>query len=1009
MISSLPKTRIRSRRNRRSWDRSTTSFERLESRELLRAAELSWADTSQLTLSFAQDGTMIAGEPSELHAMFDPIGRRSEWQSAILRGFQTWTEQTGSNVGVVPESAAKLPFGVPGPRTGDLRFGDIRIGARPLSSNVKAIAVAHNTIVSGTWSGDVIFNSATTFENLEELYRVALHEAGHVFGLENNEHPRSPMNDESRSLIPTEGDIEGVQQLHGERTVDQNEGELGNNTWRTATPLELELSPQDGSLKASTHLVYGDITTTDDVDVFSLSVPSNANGSIRIRLQTRRISLLAPALSVTNVSGDEVTCTQSMRIGGASVEIFIDDIMPQSTYFIEVAAADGTLFDIGTYSLITSFDVSTDLSVTSASLDKVATQRVRDFTQKQLQAMLADTYYKIDDTENVVDSILTAVNLPQDRGFGLYARYEGLGTIASERDVDYYVFRAAPNGEKLRPFLNLSVRSLQLGGLIPQVSVLDQFGNDIQAKTLVNGGGEVVLQAAVLTGQDYYIRVGAAAQHGHFDQGNYRVSLTFVETPIETSSFAQGGVSPDSPVPRVDVSAVRDLQGVNENGVIASHNDADVHVDSDEANKSKGVVVYVATPQIFHFILFAAQDNIDTHDAILATIFNESDELVHFITAGRGETRTSNSVLLMPGTYTMRFDRLESPLETPVNVPLRFELRGVTISDPFGTDPDDPTGAPFFECPHDPSAYCYPGGIESTDPFLWDEFLESLPEIPDLETAELIALLLGDWWAWYWQQNSTYTPPLAIEDTYAVPLDGQLVVSEVEGVLQNDVFDPFFSESIAWVVDDVEHGVLVLEEDGSFTYTPPPAYQGIVSFTYEAFDFRHISNQIRVEIQVGNVAVPGDFSGDGVTDIVDVDLLCSAIRSQDTAEMFDLDQNGAVEHADLTVLIEDILGTTAGDANLNGHFDSEDFVLVFIENEYLDQLVGNSTWATGDWNCDGEFTPEDIVTAFIAGGYTAPGAQSAESNRTSSERSAALNDLVWAALEEDERRRRRRR
>ena len=104
-----------------------------------------------------------------------------------------------------------------------------------------------------------------------------------------------------------------------------------------------------------------------------------------------------------------------------------------------------------------------------------------------------------------------------------------------------------------------------------------------------------------------------------------------------------------------------------------------------------------------------------------------------------------------------------------------------------------------------------------------------------------------------------------------------------------------------------------------------------------------------------------------------------------------------------------MLGTTAGDANLNGHFDTEDFVLVFIENEYLDELVGNSTWATGDWNCDGEFTPDDIVTAFIAGGYVPPGALPAESNQASSESTAAISDLAWAALEEDERRLRRRR
>jgi hypothetical protein len=60
-----------------------------------------------------------------------------------------------------------------------------------------------------------------------------------------------------------------------------------------------------------------------------------------------------------------------------------------------------------------------------------------------------------------------------------------------------------------------------------------------------------------------------------------------------------------------------------------------------------------------------------------------------------------------------------------------------------------------------------------------------------------------------------------------------------------------------------------------------------------------------------------------------------------------------------------------GDANLNGLFNSSDFVQVFQRGEYEDALPKNSIWSDGDWNNDQEFNSSDFVTAFQAGGYEA--------------------------------------
>lgn len=112
-----------------------------------------------------------------------------------------------------------------------------------------------------------------------------------------------------------------------------------------------------------------------------------------------------------------------------------------------------------------------------------------------------------------------------------------------------------------------------------------------------------------------------------------------------------------------------------------------------------------------------------------------------------------------------------------------------------------------------------------------------------------------------------------------------------------------------------------------------------------------------------------DFNEDGEVNVDDVELLCEAIRSAEDPDGFDLTGDGSVNDADLDFMIHDILGTSAGDANLDGVFDSSDLVRVFSIGEYEDDVDGNSTWADGDWNCDGDFNTRDMVAAFQDGRY----------------------------------------
>ena len=113
----------------------------------------------------------------------------------------------------------------------------------------------------------------------------------------------------------------------------------------------------------------------------------------------------------------------------------------------------------------------------------------------------------------------------------------------------------------------------------------------------------------------------------------------------------------------------------------------------------------------------------------------------------------------------------------------------------------------------------------------------------------------------------------------------------------------------------------------------------------------------------------GDFDHNGVLDAADVDALVEVTLQGAHDSGYDLNQDGVVDFADQNVWVVDLKNTWFGDANLDGEFNSGDFVQVFNAGQFEDVVEGNSTWATGDWNGDREFSSGDFVVAFQGGGY----------------------------------------
>jgi VCBS repeat-containing protein len=94
------------------------------------------------------------------------------------------------------------------------------------------------------------------------------------------------------------------------------------------------------------------------------------------------------------------------------------------------------------------------------------------------------------------------------------------------------------------------------------------------------------------------------------------------------------------------------------------------------------------------------------------------------------------------------------------------------------------------------------------------------------------------------------TPPVAGNDNYNTGVDSPLNIS-APGVLANDS-DADDNPITSIKVTDPAHGVLELQADGSFTYSPSANYSGTDSFTYKANDSKADSNIATVSVTINS-------------------------------------------------------------------------------------------------------------------------------------------------------------
>ncbi len=565
-----------------------------------------------------------------------------------------------------------------------------------------------------------------------------------------------------------------------------------------------------------------------------------------------------PEVALLNAAGQELATATASTIGGSELVLNLPTITQNADFYVRIEGADPGVFGIGGYSLIVTYNGANQADPMLVA--ELASGKYRNLSQAALGGFFDNDLENefLNDDGHTDDDAGLGLDLETQPGFVPQTRYQTIGSISDATDIDHFVIKS-PDMAALDT-LTVAIRSLERGGLRPKVRLLNENWQPVAATILASGAGDFVIQATgIQRDKDYVLEVQAADAGSVFNTGNYELTAVFSADATPLTLMASG------------------TTGGAVNGRVHT--------------------LYVARPQLMHFALETGAAATSTLTAVVATVRNSSGVAVATIAAPPGDTRSLPAVLLNPGEYTIEF--VVRTLNGSPPPSLTYALRGRAISDLFVGDPNDPTTHPFAHPnPELGALFLYPGNFASNDPYLWDNFVESLPEPPPLlELGPLVNLLVGDWWSWVWNLGGGGGPPLAQDDTrYTVRSQGSGAASG--NALTND-FDPEQRPLVTLLQSGPSNGTLSFSENGAFTYTPAPGFVGTDRFTYAAYNFATESQPATVRIVVTS-GLAGDYNADGVVAIDDRDAWLAAFGSRDEL-LADGNQDGVVDAADYSL------------------------------------------------------------------------------------------------------------
>lgn len=156
-----------------------------------------------------------------------------------------------------------------------------------------------------------------------------------------------------------------------------------------------------------------------------------------------------------------------------------------------------------------------------------------------------------------------------------------------------------------------------------------------------------------------------------------------------------------------------------------------------------------------------------------------------------------------------------------------------------------------------------------------DSFSYQASDLQSQSNVATVTLVVG----------ATNDPPVAVNDSYSTAIGAALTVNAANGVLSNDS-DPENAVLTASVVTSPLNGSLILNANGSFTYTPTIGFIGVDTFTYRASDGTLNSNLATVTINIqGTTNTPPVANNDNYAfneDSVFIATLGNGVLSNDT-------------------------------------------------------------------------------------------------------------------------------
>lgn len=560
------------------------------------------------------------------------------WQTQILQAFQTWAVRGNINIGLVADSGQ--PAGQPGPLQGNPKMGDIRIAARALAPDVLAISTPFDLF--NNWSGDVLLNSNASITaglasaGSPDLFSVALHEAGHVFGLGDNP------NDPTSVMYPVDitprvglsvADATSLQTLYGVRQSDPYEGPSGNDAIGNATSLSL-LDPLALLISGTSNgpvIANGDITSLDDRDTYSFNAAPSFSRPFDVIVKARGISLLTAKLTVLDALAQPVASTSTFDPIHNDLDVKVSNPTPGARYYARVESSQPNVFGIGSYRVAIG---QTDLAKFASNAPWLSIAAAKDGGSK-----------------STFDQ--AAALSPQTPGTDARWQYTTRDILQGAHDVNFYSVKTDATPAKA---LIATVWARRAGTLSPAVDVFDAQHNPVATQILAHDGVSDTVQVLnALPNATYYIRVEPNDTTDGHASGGYFLGVDLTLTPISSLTFVSD---------ELEATKTQDIRDFN-----------------------------VYTTSLFHFDLSGSSQSSSTQSAVVATLYDANRKAVVSVRALGGAPSSAIDVILPAGKYTLRVvaaTRNGAPLS-----PFFYALKGSVRSDAIGPDPVDPTNPPI--------------------------------------------------------------------------------------------------------------------------------------------------------------------------------------------------------------------------------------------------------------------------------------------------------------------------